>query len=113
ETAMHTISRRNLMKSALLAGALAPALALASKDARAADLTPLDANDPAATALGFVSDASKVAAGANTTFKAGQHCGACAQFQGKAADARGGCTIFAGHSVPATGWCQVLTQRPS
>ena len=105
------MSRRDLMKGAL-AGALVPVLGLIGKGARAADLTPLDPNDPAAKALGFVTDASKVDASANPTFKAGQHCASCAQFQGKPTDATAACTIFAGHSVPAGGWCKAWVQRP-
>lgn len=108
----HGISRRELMKSVLLASAFAPALGLIGKNAWAADLTPLDPSDPAAKALGFVTDASTVDAGANPTFKAGQHCAACAQYQGKPTDATAGCTIFAGHSVPAGGWCKAWVQRP-
>ncbi len=104
----HTISRRDLMKGALWAGAL-PLILLAGH-AQAAQLTALDPSDPTAKALGFLPDASKVDAKANSTFKAGQHCGACAQYQGKAGDASGGCVIFAGHSVPASGWCQAWSQ---
>jgi hypothetical protein len=107
----HTIlSRRDLMKCALLAGALPPIVL--GRKAGAAPLTPLDPGDATAKALGFVADASKVDARANGTFKSGQHCGACAQYQGKASDADGGCVIFAGHAVPASGWCQAWTQRP-
>jgi hypothetical protein len=107
----YTISRRALIKGAFAAGALAPALGLIGKESRAAELTPLDPNDPAAKSLGFVLDASKVDASANSTFKAGQRCGTCMQYQGKPGDATGGCTIFAGHSVPANGWCKVWSQR--
>ena len=92
---------------------MVPALGLIGKESGAAELTPLDGTDPTAKALGFVPDASKVVASANSTFKAGQHCGACAQYQGKAGDTQGGCVIFAGHSVPANGWCQAWTQRSS
>jgi hypothetical protein len=107
----HKISRRALMKRGLLAGALVPALVLTGKDSQAANLTPLDGNDPAAKALAFVTDASKVDAGSEPTFKTGQHCAACAQYQGKETDSTAGCTIFSGHSVPAGGWCKVWTQR--
>jgi hypothetical protein len=107
------LSRRAMVKSSLLAGTLMPALGLIGKTAQADALTPLDPNDPQAKALGFVSDASKVNAGANPTFKAGQKCGTCAQFQGKAADATGGCNIFVGHSVPSGGWCKVWAQKPA
>ncbi len=109
----HEISRRELLKSSLCAGALAPVIALVGSEARAAGLTPLDPKDPTAAALHFTIDASKVDAKANPTYKAGQRCATCAQFQGKATDATAGCNLFAGHSVPAGGWCQVWAQRPS
>jgi len=86
-------------------------MALVGKGAQAAELTPLDPNDPLAKSLDFTNDASKVNAGANPTFKAGQRCATCAQFQGKTGDAKGPCAIFPGHSVPAGGWCKVWAQR--
>ncbi len=76
-------------------------------------MTPLDPNDPQAKALGYVSDASKVSASAEPTFKPSQKCGTCAQFQGKASDATGGCNIFVGHTVPSGGWCKVWAQKPA
>jgi hypothetical protein len=108
----HKISRRAMVKRSLLAGALVPAFGLVGRT-EAAGLTPLDPNDPQAKALGFVSDASKVSASANPTFKAGQKCGTCAQFQGNAGDATGGCNIFVGHTVPSGGWCKVWAQKPA
>jgi hypothetical protein len=72
----------------------------------------LDVGDPTAKALGFLTDATKVDAASNPTFKAGQKCATCAQYQGKASDATAGCNIFAGHSVPAAGWCKVWAQKP-
>ena len=79
----------------------------------AADLAPLDPNDPTAKALGFVTDSSKVDDATNPTHKPNQKCGVCAQFQGKAGDKTGGCNIFAGHSVPQGGWCKVWAQKPA
>jgi High potential iron-sulfur protein len=108
----HKISRRTMVKSGLIAGALFPTIGLIANTAEGAALTPLDASDPTAKALGFVADASKVSASDNPTFKAGQKCGTCAQYQGKAADATGGCNIFVGHSVPVGGWCKVWAQKP-
>lgn len=105
------ISRRSLVKSGLIAGALLPAVALLSRNAVAAALPPLDPNDPTAKALGFVSDATKVDTKTHSTFKPGQKCGNCAQYQGKAGDASAACTIFAGKSVPDGGWCQVWAQK--
>jgi hypothetical protein len=56
-------------------------------------------------------DASKVDAKAYPTFKAGQRCSTCAQYQGKQTDATATCIIFPNHTVPAGGWCQVWAQR--
>ena len=105
------ISRRSIVKSGLIAGAMLPALSLMSRNAGAAALPPLDPNDPTAKALGFTSDATKVDSKTYPTFKPTQKCGTCAQFQGKAGDATAACTIFAGKSVPQGGWCQVWAQK--
>ena len=106
------ISRRALVKSGLIAGALFPALDIVAGSAYGAALAPLDPKDPTAQALGFVTYASKVDATANPTFKPNQKCVTCAQFQGKAGDASAGCNIFSGKSVPAGGWCKVWAQKP-
>jgi hypothetical protein len=103
----YTIVRRDFLKCALASAVIIPALG--AVDARAASLPPLDPNDPVAQSLDFVPDASKV--GANPTFKPGQHCGVCMQFQGRPSDATAGCSIYAGHSVPARGWCSAFAQR--
>jgi hypothetical protein len=104
-----SLFRRDFLKFALASAVVVPALGAA--DASAAGLPPLDPTDPVAQSLGFVQDASKVAADANPTFKPGQHCGACMQFQGKPSDASAGCSIYAGHSVPSRGWCSAFAQR--
>jgi len=105
------ISRRALVKGGLIAGALVPAIGLIGRTAEAA-ATPLDPNDPMAKALGYVTDATKVNAAANPTYKAGQKCTTCAQYTGKAGDATGGCNIFPGHSVTAGGWCKSWAAKP-
>jgi hypothetical protein len=105
------LTRRSIVKSGLMAGAFVPALGLLGNTASAASLPPLDPADPTATALGFTTDSGKVSASANPTFKAGQKCGTCSQFQGKAGDATAACNIFAGHSVPANGWCKVWSAK--
>jgi len=111
---MHSkMTRRSIVKSGLIAGALVPTFGLMAGTAGAAALTPLDVNDPTAKALGFVSDATKVDATSNPTYKPTQKCSTCAQFLGKAGDATGGCNIFAGHSVPAGGWCKVYAPKPA
>jgi hypothetical protein len=105
---MAMISRRTLTLGGLT-GALTAAL---WSGASVAAPTPLDPSDPQAKALGFVSDAKKVDAAANPTFKSTQTCASCAQYQGKATDTSAPCTIFAGKAVPAAGWCKVWAQRP-
>jgi High potential iron-sulfur protein len=105
----YSIFRRDFLKCALASAVVIPALSPA--DARAADLPLLDPTDSVAQSLGFVRDASKVDASANPTFKPGQYCGVCTQYQGKASDAAAGCSIYAGHSVPSRGWCTAFMQR--
>jgi High potential iron-sulfur protein len=107
----HKMTRRAMVKGSLIAGALVPAISLLGNTAGAADLTPLDPNDPTAKGLGFVTDASKVSAATSPTYKAGSKCSTCAQYTGKPSDASGGCNIFAGHTVPAGGWCSVWAAK--
>jgi|SRR5579862_4763074 len=104
-----TIVRRDFLKSVFAATLAIPALRGA--DARAAGLTPLDPADPTAQSLGFAPNASKVTANVSPTFKSGQHCGVCLQYQGKSSDTTAGCSIFPGHSVPSAGWCSAFVQR--
>jgi hypothetical protein len=104
-----TIVRRDFLKCALASAVVIPVLGGA--DAWATELSPLNPTDTTAQALGFVPDASKVNASANSTFKSGQHCGVCLQYQGKQSDATAGCSIYPGHSVPSGGWCSAFVQR--
>ena len=106
------ISRRNVVKSAIAAGAFIPALGFINSAVAATALPALSPADPTAKALGYVDDTSQVDAKANPTHKPDQKCSTCAQFQGKAGDARGGCNIFAGKSVAADGWCKVWAKKP-
>lgn len=105
------ISRRSIVRSGFIAGALLPVVGIVCRNAAAAALPPLDPNDPTAKALGFVNDASKIDSKTHPTFKPNQKCGTCAQYQGKTGDATAACTIFAGKSVPEGGWCQVWAQK--
>jgi hypothetical protein len=107
------ISRRAIVKTGLIAGLGVPVLGLTAGAAQAAaGLTPLDPSDPLAKSLSFVTDAGKVDAKANPTYKPTQKCGNCAQYQGKAGETMAACTIFAGHTVPEGGWCKVWAQKP-
>jgi hypothetical protein len=112
-TMQNKISRRAVVKSGLIAGAFIPAMGLMVDSASAAGLPALDPADPTAQALGYTTDATKVDAKTNATYKPNQKCSTCAQFQGKAGDASGACNIFAGKSVVAGGWCKVWAAKPA
>jgi hypothetical protein len=105
------ISRRGLLKGAVLSVIAVPAAALLNREALAANVA-LDPNDPQAKGLGYVDDATKVDAKANPMFKPGAHCANCMQYTGKAGDPAGGCNIFPGKDVKAAGWCKVWVQKP-
>ena len=83
--------------------------AVASTAARAQ--AKLDEKDPQATALGYVSDATKADKAKYKQYAAGQACGNCALFQGKAGDAAGACPLFAGKQVSAKGWCSAYAKK--
>ncbi len=104
------ISRRSLLKGALVGIAAVPAATLVTGTAQAAG-TPLAETDAQAKSLGYKADAGKVDPKANPTFKKGQHCANCIQFTGKA-PADGPCNIFAGKTVKANGWCKVWVLKP-
>jgi High potential iron-sulfur protein len=108
------IQRRTLIKAALI-GAWVPAagIGVLREVEAAAALPVLDPNEPTAKALGYVVDATKVDARANATYKPGQSCGNCVQFQGKAADKTAACPIYPGKQVQASGWCKVWAQKPA
>jgi hypothetical protein len=106
------ITRRAVVKGALMASAVVPALGLIDRSAAAADLPALDPKDPSAVTLGFYNDSTKVDAAANPRYSADQKCANCEQYQGKPGDARGGCVLFPGKSVPAEGWCKVWRKKP-
>jgi hypothetical protein len=112
-TMQRKITRRAIVKNGLIAGTFIPAMGLMAQSAAAAGLPPLDPKDPSAQALGFVTDATKVDAAANPTYKPTQKCSTCAQYQGKPSDPTAGCNIFPGKSVPAGGWCKVWAQKPA
>jgi hypothetical protein len=101
-------SRRRILQGAI-AVAAAPAAILVARDARAA--TALSESDPAAKSLGYVTDAKRVSAATNPTYKPGQTCANCIQYGGGATE--GKCAIFPNHTVKATGWCKVWVPKPA
>lgn len=99
-------SRRTFMMTVAAGGA---ALSLGSQ--AQAQAAMLDEKSPQATALGYVSDATKADTKKYTKYAAGQHCGNCSLFQGKATDAAGGCPLFAGKQVAGKGWCSAWVKK--
>lgn len=65
----------------------------------------LSETDPAAQALGYKEDASKVDKAKFPSYAPGQTCANCSLYQGKATDAYGGCTLFGTKQVAGRGWC--------
>jgi hypothetical protein len=110
----HGFSRRSFISAAVTAAAVVPVTgALQPAFAGAAPFPLIDVNDPTAKALKYVLDATKVDAKANPTFKPGNNCANCLQFQGKATDKQAPCAIFPGKQVVAAGWCMVWAAKPA
>lgn len=108
------ISRRQLLGSALAGLASIPVTvdsARAQAKPAAGKLPPLNANDPAAKALAYAPDATKVDAKANPMYKKGQVCANCLQWDEKTALSQGKCKIFPGKLVAGNGWCKVYVKK--
>lgn len=98
-----TTRRRFMMGVAASATTLATTRALAQ--------AALDEKDPQATALGYVSDTTKVDAKKYPNHTAAQMCSGCALWQSKPTDAMGNCPLFAGKQVNAKGWCSAYAKK--
>ena len=97
-------NRRQFLKFAVIGAVAAPLAArLIAQPAFAADLPPLELDNPTAKALGYVEDHTKVDVAKHPTYKPDQDCSNCKFYGGGAA--RGTCTLFPGKSVAALGWC--------
>jgi hypothetical protein len=96
------------------APAAKPAAGAAAAPAAAAGALPmLNPTEPAAKALGYIEDASKVDAKANPTYKAGQNCTNCLQWVDKNRKAPASkCNLFPGKMVKAGAWCKVWVKAP-
>jgi hypothetical protein len=88
------ITRRALVKSGLIAGALVPVAGLFMCGAAYADLPELDPSDPAARGRDYVTKSAKSDA----------YCGNCSLYK-KTGDSMGSCALFAGKNVAFAGWC--------
>jgi hypothetical protein len=93
-------SRRGFVKGS---AALALSAILISRT-RAADAR-LDANDPAARALGYVENADRVDVKKYPSFIKGSNCENCLQLAGKAGNTYRPCGLFPGKLVSVSGWC--------
>ena len=89
-------SRRRLLKKLALAASVGT---LATSQLRAADLPLIAESDPAAKAVKYVEDTTKVKEAQ------GNRCDTCALYAGKDGSVQGPCQIFKGKSVKAAGWC--------
>ena len=88
-----------------------PAPAPAAPPPAAANTAPVDPAEPAAVALGYVTDATKTDSAKYKTYSAGQVCSNCVLFAGKAGDASGPCSVFGGRPVSAAGWCSAYAKK--
>lgn len=105
-------TRRSFLKLlpvTLGACALAPRLLAEEPAAPAGQVTE---SDPAAAALGYKKDATKVDAQKYPQYKAGQTCATCALYAGKAGEATGPCMALANKIVESKGWCMVYAKKP-
>jgi hypothetical protein len=102
-----SLSRRQLLRCAVVAAAAAPLLPLISRSAFAADAPLVAGNDPTAVAMHYIDDATKAA-----DAKPGSKCSNCALYQGAAGSTQGPCSLFAGKGVKAAGWCTAWAAKP-
>lgn len=89
----------------------ASALALGLGNATAAAAVALSEADPAAAALGYKADASKVDVKKYPAFVRGQQCANCKLYVGKPTDAQAPCSIFGGKLVAGKGWCVAWVKK--
>lgn len=71
----------------------------------------LDEKEPAAVALNYVNDASKVDKAKFAQYVAGSNCANCALYQGAAGSEQGGCPLFAGKQVSSKAWCSAWAKK--
>jgi hypothetical protein len=89
----------------------AAGLALIGPRSASAQAAKLSETDPAAVALGYNHDATKVDAKKFPSWAAGHVCSNCQLFQGKAGEAYGPCGAFGGKLVDAKGWCAAWVKK--
>ena len=105
-----TCSRRHFI--ALAAGSAAVASGLLPMPGRAAELPHLSETDPAAQALGYSEETTKVSSAKYPKHQPAQDCDRCNLYKGSAGAQWGPCLIFPGKAVHLQGWCSAFTPRP-
>lgn len=108
-----TTSRRRVLRGLAsgLAAAPAAALLLHRPAAWAQDAPRLPEDDPAASALGYVHDASNVDVSKYPRYEPGQICANCQQWRAGPDVEWAPCAIFPGRSVRNGGWCSVWVPK--
>ena len=90
-----------------------PAIPVVVESAFAQSLPVLSPTEPAAKALGYNANATKVDTKANPNYKPAQICGNCLQWAEKDRKAATGkCNLFPGKLVKNPGWCKVWVKAP-
>ncbi len=76
-----------------------------------AQAAKIEESDPAAKAVKYVHDASKLDAAKNPPYVKGHQCSNCALYAGKATDAWAPCAIVANKQVNGKGWCTAWNKK--
>ena len=87
------------------------ALSLGLAKTASARAEVLPESDPAAIALGYKADASKVDPKKWPTYANGRVCAGCQLYAGKPTDPMAPCGAFGGKQVSAKGWCAAWAKK--
>jgi hypothetical protein len=99
-----SVSRRGLVK-ALALGVASTAAQPVRLSLSAEPLPKLDEHDPAAVAVGYVENASRVDTKKYPGYVQGSNCDNCLLLQGKPGNNFRPCSLFQGKLVSVGGWC--------
>ncbi len=97
--------------SASAAGAGAGTGATAGTGTPASNAPKLEESDPAAVALSYKHDTTKVDKTKYPNHQASQVCSGCQFYQGTAKNSWAPCTLFGGKQVAANGWCNAYVKK--
>jgi hypothetical protein len=101
------MTRRSLVQT--LSMAAAAAALLPPGRSQAAELPHLDIKDPAATAVGYVENASQIDLKKFPGYIKGSTCDNCLLLQGTSGSPYRPCSLFPGKGVSVSGWCSGWT----